>query len=311
MDKTTTAAIATVVAGGLVGMQAPINSILGKSVGTFAAASVSFAVGLAVLVAITLVAEGFGEVGNAGDLKWYYLTGGLLGAAIVNLLPLAPDEHIQAVIDTRDYPSDRYLFFATRKGTVKKTPFSEYDKSRREGFIAINLNEGDELVRVIQTTGGDDIFMVSRNGTTIRFSEDDVRPMGRSAAGVRGMRMKEGDEVVSCDVARDDAAILIVTDAGYGKRTQLDRFNRQTRGGQGVRGIKLTAKRGYVAAAFMVGLDDEIFGVSSGGVTIRMPVREISSQGRDATGVRVMNLDAGQTVAAVAPVLKLDDTDAE
>ncbi|MBW3669762.1 MAG: DNA gyrase subunit A, partial [Actinobacteria bacterium] len=229
------------------------------------------------------------------------------GTAIVNLLPLAPDEHVQAVIDTRDYPSDRYLFFATRKGTVKKTPFSEYDKSRREGFIAINLSEGDELVRVIQTTGGDDIFMVSRNGMTIRFSEDDVRPMGRSSTGVRGMRMKEGDEVVSCDVARDDTAILIVTEAGFGKRTQLDKFNRQTRGGQGVRGIRLTAKRGYVVAAFMVGLDDEIFGVSSAGVTIRMPVREISSQGRDATGVRVMNLDAGQTVASVAPILSSED----
>ena len=233
------------------------------------------------------------------------------GTAIVNLLPLAPGEHVQAVIDTRDYPSDRYLFFATRKGRVKKTPFSEYDKSRREGFIAINLTEGDELVRVIQTTGDDDIFMVSRLGTTIRFTEDDVRPMGRSAAGVRGMRMKAEDEVVSCDVARDDAAILIVTEAGFGKRTQLDKFNRQGRGGQGVRGIKLTAKRGYVVAAFMVGLDDEIFGVSSGGVTIRMPVREISSQGRDATGVRVMNLDAGQTVASVAPILSSDEDDEE
>ena len=134
-----------------------------------------------------------------------------------------------------------------------------------------------------------------------------MRPMGRTAAGVRGMKMKAEDEVVSCDVARDDAAILIVTDAGYGKRTQLDKFNPQGRGGQGVRGIKLTARRGYVVAAFMVGLDDEIFVIASGGTVIRMPVRDISSQGRDATGVRVMNLDDGQTVAAVAPVLQTDD----
>jgi DNA gyrase subunit A len=231
------------------------------------------------------------------------------GTAIVNLLPLAPDERIQAIIDTRTYETERHLFFATRLGQVKKTLMSEYDKSRREGFIAINLNDGDELVRVIQTSGDDDIFMVSRNGIAIRFSEDDVRPMGRSAAGVRGMRMRDGDEVVSCDVARDDASILIVTDAGYGKRTQLEKFNRQGRGGQGVRGIKLTARRGYVVAAFMVGLDDEIFGISTGGTTIRMPVREISSQGRDATGVRVMNLDEGQSVAAVAPILAADDTD--
>ena len=182
--------------------------------------------------------------------------------------------------------------------------------SRREGFIAINLRDGDELVKVIQTAGGDDIFMVSRSGTTIRFNETDVRPMGRSAAGVRGMRLKADDEVVSCDVARDDAAILIVTDAGFGKRTQLDKFNRQTRGGQGVRGIKLTAKKGFVISAFMVGLDDEIFLVSSGGVTMRIPVRGISSQGRDATGVRIMNLDEGQTVASAAPILQSEDDEA-
>ncbi|HEX4979841.1 MAG TPA: DNA gyrase subunit A [Acidimicrobiales bacterium] len=229
------------------------------------------------------------------------------GTAIVNLLPLAPDERIQAVIDTRDYPDDRYLFFATKRGQVKKTAFAEYDKSRREGFIAINLNEGDELVRVIQTSGDDDIFMVSRSGMTIRFNETDVRPMGRGAAGVRGMRMRADDEVVSCDVARDDAAILIVTEAGFGKRTQLDRFNRQTRGGQGVRGIKLTAKKGHVVSSFMVGLDDEIFLVSSGGVTMRIPVRGISSQGRDATGVRIMNLDEGQSVASAAPILSPEE----
>src|SRR5207245_2143640 len=134
------------------------------------------------------------------------------GTAIVNLLPLAPDERIQAIIDTRDYEAARYLFFATRSGQVKKTLFTEYDKSRREGFIAISLKDRDELVKVITTSGEDDIFMVSRNGMTIRFTEGDVRPMGRDAAGVRGMAMKTGDEVVSCDVARDETAILIVTD---------------------------------------------------------------------------------------------------
>ena len=142
---------------------------------------------------------------------------------------------------------------------------------------------------------------------TIRFNEDDVRPMGRSAAGVRGMKLRADDEVVSVDVARDDTAILMVTEAGYGKRTQLEHYNRQGRGGQGVIGIKLTGRKGEVVAAFMVGIDDEIVAVSSGGVTIRMPVREISSQGRGATGVRVMNLDDGQTVASVAPILANDD----
>jgi DNA gyrase subunit A len=216
-------------------------------------------------------------------------------------------ETIQAIIDTRDFATERYLFFATRKGTVKKTSFDAYDSSRRDGLIAINLNDGDELVRVIETSGEDDIFMVSRKGTTIRFAESDVRPMGRAAAGVRGMKLRAGDEVVSVDVARDDTAILLITEEGYGKRTQLDRFNRQTRGGQGVIGIRLTGKKGEVVAAFMVGLDDEIVAVSSGGVTIRMEVRQISSQGRDATGVRLMNLDDGQIVASVAPILSGDD----
>ncbi|HVX19187.1 MAG TPA: DNA gyrase subunit A [Acidimicrobiales bacterium] len=231
------------------------------------------------------------------------------GTAIVNLLPLQSDEKIQTIIDTRDYETNRFLFFATKQGQVKKTKFTEYDSSLRAGIIAINLRDGDELVKVMPTNGGDDIFMVSRSGTTIRFREDEVRPMGRSAAGVRGMKLKSEDEVVSCDVARDDASILIVTDAGYGKRTQLDKFNVQGRGGQGVRGIKLTARKGHVVSAFMVGIDDEIFVINSAGTVIRMGVRDISSQGRDATGVRVMNLDDGQFVAAVAPVLVADDTD--
>ena len=226
------------------------------------------------------------------------------GMPIVNLLPLQADEFIQAIIDTRDFAGERFLFFATRKGTVKKTVFDAYNSSRRDGLIAINLNDDDELVKVIETSGTDDIFMVAKSGMTIRFNEGDVRAMGRSAAGVRGMKLKTGDDaVVSCDVARDDTAILLMTEAGFGKRTQLDKFNTQGRGGQGVRGIKLTGKKGVVAAAFMVGIEDEIVAVSSGGVTIRMEVREISSQGRDATGVRIMNLDDGQTVASVAPII--------
>ena len=229
------------------------------------------------------------------------------GTAIVNLLPLAPGEHIQAVIDTRDYETNRYLFFATRRGQVKKTRFTEYDSSLRAGLIAISLRDDDELVRVIPTNGTDDIVMVSAAGMTVRFPEDDVRPMGRSAAGVRGMRLRPDDEVVSCDVAGEECDLLMVTDAGYGKRTKLERFNVQTRGGQGVKGIKLTARRGRVVAGFMVGLDDEIIVVASSGVVIRTAVRAIPSQGRDATGVRIMSLAEGQTVAAVAPVLSTDE----
>jgi DNA gyrase subunit A len=229
------------------------------------------------------------------------------GTAAVNLVPLAPNESIQAIIATREFSPDQYLVFATAQGQVKKTAMSEYDKSRREGFIAINLRQGDELVRVVATSGNDDIFEVTRGGMTIRFNEADVRAMGRDAAGVRGIRLKADDIVVSCDVAEDDTDILLVTDAGYGKRTKLERFNRQARGGQGVRGIRLTGKRGSVVAAFMVALDEEILLVSSGGVVIRTAAREIASQGRDATGVRVMNLDEGQSVAAVARVTAEND----
>jgi DNA gyrase subunit A len=229
------------------------------------------------------------------------------GTAIVNLLPLASDERIQALVDTREFPTDRYLMFATKLGQVKKTTFSEYDKSRRDGFIAISLREDDELIGVIVTAGADDIFMVSAAGMAIRFEEDAVRAMGRDAAGVRGMQLRPGDEVVSLDLARDDTSILLATDAGFGKRTQLHNFNRQNRGGLGVRGIRLTAQRGRVVAAFMVGLEDEILVISSAGVMMRMAVRGISSQGRDATGVRLVSLDAGQVVASVAPVLAVEE----
>ncbi|MEQ1703252.1 MAG: DNA gyrase subunit A, partial [Ilumatobacteraceae bacterium] len=202
------------------------------------------------------------------------------GRPIVNLLPWQAGETIQAIIDTRDFAGERNLFFATRQGVVKKTAFNEYDSGRRDGLIAINLRDGDELMKVIETSGADDIFIVTRKGITIRFNEDEVRPMGRNASGVRGVKLKTGDELVSVDVGREDTSMLIVTESGYGKRTELDKFNVQGRGGQGVIGIRLTGKKGEVVAAFMVGADDEIVAVSSAGVAIRMPVREISSQGR-------------------------------
>ena len=229
------------------------------------------------------------------------------GIPIVNLLPLQAGETIQAIIDTREFPGERFLFFATKSGQVKKTAFDAYNSSRRDGLIAINLKDGDELVRVVETSGDNDIFMVSRNGQVIRFTEKEVRPMGRTAAGVRGMRLKAGDEVVSCDAGRDDDAMLIVSDAGYAKRTQIAQFPRKGRGGQGVIGLKITNKKGHVVAAFMVGLEDEVVAIASNGVTIRTEVKQISSQGRAATGVRLMNLDDGAVVASVAPILSTDD----
>jgi DNA gyrase subunit A len=230
------------------------------------------------------------------------------GMPIVNLLPLQPGENIQAIIDTRDFAAERYLFFATRHGVVKKTSFDEYDNGRRDGLIALNLREHDELVRVIETSGSDDIFMVSKGGMTIRFNESEVRPMGRAASGVRGMKLKPGETVVSVDVAKDDTSILMITEAGFGKRVQLDKFNVQGRGGQGVKGMKFIRNKGTeVVAAFMVGDDDEIVAVASGGTTIRTPVRGIRHIGRDATGVTIMGVPDGEVVASVALILSSDD----
>jgi DNA gyrase subunit A len=234
------------------------------------------------------------------------------GVALVNLVALQPDEHIEAVIDTRTYEDGAYLFFATRNGIVKKTRMSEYDSSLRSGLIAINLNDGDELVRVIQTSGTDDVFMVSRQGMTIRFSEENVRAMGRATAGVRGMKLKSADDaVVSSDVARDEGVLLFVSSSGHGKRTPLSAFNRQGRGGQGVRGMRVTEARGTVVSAFTVAPGDEILVFSSAGNLVRMGVDEISEQGRDATGVRVARLAEGDTVVAVARVLEGESTEAE
>ncbi len=229
------------------------------------------------------------------------------GTAVVNLLNLAPNERIQAIVTTKDFPQDKFLVFATANGTVKKTAFSEYDKSRREGWIAINLRDGDEVVRVVATAGDDDLMVVTYRGMAIRFTEREVREMGRDATGVRGIRLKDDDKAISLDVVRDDADLMLITDTGFGKRVKVERFNRQGRGGQGVRAIKLSAARGFVVAASMASLRDEVLLASSGGVLIRTPVKEISSQGRDATGVRVMNLDDGHTVATAAVVPSEDE----
>ena len=229
------------------------------------------------------------------------------GTAIVNLLNLQPGELIQAIVTTDDFPKDKFLVFATANGTVKKTAFSEYDKSRREGWIAINLREGDEVVRVVATTGTEDLMVVTYRGMAIRFTEGEVREVGRDSMGVRGIKLRGDDKAISLDVVREDADLFVVTDTGFGKRVKIERFNRQGRGGQGVRAIKLTAARGFVVAAFMTRLDDEVMLASSGGVLIRTPVREVSSQGRDATGVRVMNLDEGHSVATAALVPTEDE----
>ena len=248
------------------------------------------------------------------------------GLAIVNLLQLDQGEKIQTIIDTRDYESHRYLMFVTRNGIVKKTMFNAYDSSRQAGLIAINLREGDELVRVMPTSPEDEIMVISESGQGIRFSESDIRPTGRTASGVRGMRLRADDSVVGADsiaaasvlgeAGSDEAPepelslrLLTITDAGYGKRTEIEEFTRQRRGGLGVRAHRMHAARGRVVTGFLVGEDDHLLMINDGGVVIRTKVSSISVQGRTASGVRVMNLDDDSKVAAVARVLTGPDSD--
>lgn len=249
------------------------------------------------------------------------------GLAIVNLLQLDQDEKIQTIIDTRDYESHRYLMFVTRNGIVKKTMFNAYDSSRQAGLIAINLRDGDELVRVMPTSEEDEIMVISETGQGIRFSESDIRPTGRTASGVRGMRLRANDAVVGADsiaapsvvpseetdqepaLASQTLRLLTITDGGYGKRTEIEEFNKQRRGGQGVRAHKMHAARGKVVTGFLVGDDDHLLMINDAGVVIRTKVSSISVQGRTASGVRVMNLDGDSKVAAVARVLSGADAD--
>ena len=234
------------------------------------------------------------------------------GTAVVNVVPMRPDDGVAAVIDTRDYETYRYLLIVTKRGMVKKTLFREYDSSRKEGIIALNLKEGDEVVRVKPTSGDADILLISKKGKAIRFSERSVRPMGRTATGVIGIRLDDDDEVVSCDVIDDDSReLLIVTEFGYGKRMKLSAFPRRGRSGKGVIAAKLTRARGNIVGAAVVRPDDEVFLISDDGVVIRMDVKAISRQGRPATGVRLMNLSGGTRISALAPVVREVDDDGQ
>ena len=225
------------------------------------------------------------------------------GTSIVNLLSLQDGERIQAVIDTRDYEMNRYLFFATAKGRVKRTKFTAYDSSRKAGLIAIHLRDDDELVAVVPTDGVHDILLSSRLGQTLRFFQEQVRETGRVAIGVIGLKFKHaGDSVVSCAVARPGSTLLHVTTLGYGKRTPVDALRCKKRAGLGVRGIGLADKTGEVLGTLVVDPGDEILAVTRNGVVIRITVSDVSEQGRAASGVKLMSPDPGDEVVAIALV---------
>ncbi|HHC07378.1 MAG TPA: DNA gyrase subunit A [Actinobacteria bacterium] len=223
------------------------------------------------------------------------------GVLIHSVLPMEPDERIEAIIDTRDYETNRYLVMFTERGQVKKTRFADYD-SRNQVLVAIKLKEGDEVVAVRATNGGADLLMFTESGKGIRFSEDEVRPMGRASQGVRGIRLDDDDRVVAAAVAEEEGEVLLLTSRGYGKRTRMSEFRRQRRGGGGVRAMKLTRVRGRLVDALSVRPDDEVFIVSTDGNVIRQAVKEISRQKRDSSGVRVINLGEGAELSSVAKV---------
>jgi DNA gyrase subunit A len=228
------------------------------------------------------------------------------GVLAQSVLPLEPDEIIEAVVDTRDYETSRYMVIATRLGQVKKTKFSEYD-SRNSTLIAIRLQKGDEVVSVRTTTGKDDLLLFTELGQGIRFKESDIRPMGRDTMGVRGIRLREGDRVVTATSSADGDEVLLLTSGGYGKRTRLSEFRRQQRGGIGLKAMKLTRVRGRLVGARAVSQGSEIFVISTTGVVIRTKVDTISRQKRDASGVRVINVGEGGEASAFALVPPDDD----
>lgn len=229
------------------------------------------------------------------------------GQNIVNLLPVASEEKIAAVIATKDFEPGRFIIMATKKGLVKKTPIEDYATARRGGLIALKLREGDELMSVKMTTGDLHVMLISRKGQAIRFPETDARPMGRAAAGVIGMRLSEGDAMLAMGIALPDTYLFIITEQGIGKRTPVSQFTPHHRGGKGMIAIRLTTK-GKVAGAMVVEKDQEVMIISAQGTVIRTPSKAISKQGRSARGVSVMKLKKGDTVSALARIA-LDKTD--
>ena len=222
------------------------------------------------------------------------------GSAIVNVLALAEGEKPTAVITTRDFPSDAYLMFATSSGMVKKTAMSEYDRSRRDGIIAINLRDGDELVNVRRVRPGEKVVLVSTDGKAILFDESEVRAMGRNTSGVRGITLKGDARMLGMEITNGNGDLFVITENGYGKRTPVSEYPEHKRGGQGVYTIAMTAKKGNLVACRVVGPQHELMIVSVEGVVIRVRVNDISRLGRSTQGVKVMNMVEGDHVGAVA-----------
>ena len=245
----------------------------------------------------------FSTAGKVYRLKVYELPEAsrhARGTAIVNLLPLQKGETISAVIATKDFPEDEYLMFATEQGMVKKTSMDLYDRTRRDGLIAINLKEGDQLISVRRVAVDEKVIMVSSAGKAIMWSEGEVRAMGRDTMGVKGMTVPADAHVLGMEIAKPGSDLFVITEKGYGKRTSIDEYPEHHRGGQGVFTITMTDKKGLLSVMKIVKPNDEIMIISEEGVVVRTPVSGISELGRSTQGVRVMNVADKDRVTAVA-----------
>ena len=254
----------------------------------------------------------FSNKGKAYRLKVHELPIGqrtARGTAIVNLVPFSEGEHATAVITCRDFPANEYLMFATAAGTVKKTAMSAYDRTRRDGLIAINLREGDELVNVRRVREGEKVILVSTDGKAIMFPESDVRPMGRDTSGVRGITLKGDAKMLGMEITNGTGDLFVITEKGYGKRTPVSEYPEHKRGGQGVFTITMTDKKGQLAACRVVDPSHELMIVSTTGVVIRVRVEDISELGRSTQGVKVMDVDEKDSVCALARMEVSEDAD--
>jgi DNA gyrase subunit A len=231
------------------------------------------------------------------------------GKPIVNLLPLEENERITAILPVREYEEGKYVFMATANGTVKKTSLTEYSRPRSNGIIAVNLNEGDQLIGVDITDGNSQIMLFSDDGKVVRFNEEQVRPMGRGATGVRGIKLRENGSVVSLIVPKSEGAILTVTENGYGKRTALQEYPEKSRATQGVVSIKVSERNGLVVGAVQVNALDEIMLISDKGTLVRTRVSEVSQVGRNTAGVILIRTIEGEKVVGVQRIDEIQDQD--
>jgi DNA gyrase subunit A len=234
------------------------------------------------------------------------------GKPIVNLVQMEEDERINAILPVKEFREDRYVFFATQEGVVKKTSLADYSRPRPSGIIAVDLDEGDCLVGVAVTDGKHDVMLFSDEGKAVRFDENDVRPMGRGARGVRGMNLAKGGKVITLLVAEDESqCVLTATENGYGKRTAIAEYTRHGRGTQGMIAIQTSERNGKVVAATLVGPEDEIMLITSGGVLIRTRVNEIREMSRSTQGVTLINLDESEKLSGLQRILDRDDENGE